>query len=244
MKRILTLIYSPPGLADYLAGGADPENWDRFYNCPAGAFRELHNALAERQHRLCGYCEIRLQESNMQVEHVIPKNCRTGEPARALDYTNLIACCLGVARGKKGRNNESCGQAKNATNDPNFVDPRNLPALPSLFRVELRSGKMMADAEACDSAGFCADDVERTIAILGLNAPRLQQERLNCLNHLDEIAGKHLSDSDFEEFLEIWAHEELLPDDKGILPDFFTTRRSYFAPEGERVLAEPPQAWI
>ena len=244
MKRIIALICSPPGLANYLAGGADPTDWDRFYNCPSGAYRELRNALAKRQHGLCGYCEVRLQEPDMQVEHVIPKNQQTGDPARALDYTNLIACCLGVASGKRGRTNQSCGQAKNATNDPNFADPRNLPALPGLFRVDLHSGKIMVDTEACAGAGFCANDIERTIIILGLNAPRLKQERLNRLDNLYQIANGHLSDSDFEEFVETWARQELLPNSNGVLPGFFTTSRSYFAPLSEQILAEPPQPWI
>ena len=248
MKRILTLPYCPQGLADYLADGGDPENWDRFRDASRDAYRELRGALAKIQHGLCAYCESSLPDYGAQVEHVIPKNAQTGEPARALDYTNLIACCSGIAQSVTGAGRrepgESCGQAKGETNAADFIDPRILPALPGLLRVLLDDGEITPDEPACLVAGFSARSIGRTIAILGLNAPRLKRERLSRINDLYEVAERHLGNLDAPEFIENWARRELLPDSHGVLPDFFTTRRAYFAPGSEPILAEPPQGWI
>ena len=246
MKPIRTLSSSTQLLADYLAQGGDPSDWDRFRNNDRDAYLELRNALAERQHWLCGYCESSLQNPDVQVEHVIPKNPQTGNPTLALDHTNLIACCTGVARGEKGRDNQSCGQAKGEINDPAFIDPRQLPALPGFFKVRLNDGKMTADETACAATSFSADRVNRTIEILGLNAMRLQRERMNRLDNLTEVIAEYSDDTDLQVFMESWARDELLPNRNGALPDFFTTRRSYFAFErlSEEILAEPPQAWI
>ena len=40
------------------------------------------------------------------------------------------------------------------------------------------------------------------------------------------------------------ARTELSPGEDARLPRFFTTSRSYFAPLGEEILAQAPQAWI
>ena len=249
MKRILTLPGCPQGLADYLADGDDPANWDGFRNDDREAYRELRCALAKIQHGLCAYCESSLPNYGTQVDHVIPKNARTGEPARALDYTNLIACCSGIAQrvtdAGRWEAHESCGQAKGETNSPDFIDPRKLPALPGLLQVRLEDGEITPiDELACRVAGFSKRSISCTIEILGLNVPRLKRERLSRINDLYEVAEQQLENFDAPEFIENWARQELLPDSKGILPDFFTTARSYFGELAELILDEPPQAWI
>ena len=70
--------------------------------------------------------------------------------------TNLMACCLGGTSilGRldqclpPGGDNTSCGQAKGGAVDTRFVDPRTLPALPTLVRVRY-SGEIEADPGAC-----------------------------------------------------------------------------------------------
>ena len=252
MKPIRTLPNCPSGLDDYLAQGGDPTDWDKFHDSDRDAYRELRDALVQQQHRLCGYCETSLEFFNVQIEHVIPKNRGTGDPARALDYTNLIACCTGIGQGQvipsseKGKINESCGQAKGEVNSPDFIDPRRLPALPGLFRVNLSDGTIAADETSCGSAGFPVSSLHRTVETLGLNAPRLKRERLNRINTLYDMAVEyqHLDAPDFGAVLESWARDELTPQHDGALPDFFTTRRSYFDPLSEEILAQPPQSWI
>ncbi|MYC34890.1 MAG: TIGR02646 family protein [Chloroflexi bacterium] len=236
MKPIRTLPNCPQGLSEYLNQGGDPTNWERFYDDDRESYRELRNALVETQHGLCGYCESALQDFGTQVEHVVPKNVQTGDPARAPDYTNLIACCIGEA----GKRSESCGQAKGEVNDPNFIDPRTLPALLSLLCV-LPDGRIVADQIACKATGINLHHVERTIDILGLKVERLRLDRENRWNNLKETWGALFHDV---EVIQAAARQELLPGDDGTLSGFFTAARSYFGPLAERILAEPPQSWI
>ena len=261
MKRIRSLSNPTPGLAAYLAQGGDPADWKRFRQDDQDAYRELRDELAELQHGVCGYCEISLHSAaglaDLQVEHIIPQSDPERGAAQALNPSNLLASCLGgsaynlfgpgaqhqhrdQARYRQDVSNVSCGQAKGGSNDPDFIDPRSVPALPSLLRV-LSNGVIVADEAACDAAGTAANRIQKTIAILGLNVERLRTERERRLHRLHELYDDFGNNLDI---IEAAARGELLPDDAGNLPGFFTTARSYFGPLAELILAEPPQAWI
>ena len=259
MKRIRSLSHPTPGLAAYLAQGDDSVDWRRFRQDDQDAYRELRDKLAELQHGVCGYCEINLRSaaglSDLQVEHIIPQSDPERGAAQALNPSNLLASCLGgsayslfgpeaqydPARYRQNvSDNVSCGQAKGSSNDPDFIDPRTVPALPSLLRV-LSNGVIVADEAACDTAGAAASRIQKTIAILGLNVERLRIEREKRLHRLHELYDNF---GDNLGIIEAAARGEFLPDDAGNLPGFFTTARSYFGQLAELILAEPPQAWI
>ena len=253
MKRIRMLREPPRGLGDYLDRVGHGAEWEDFRSHDAGnSYRELLNELIDGQHGLCGYCEIDLTELDRQVEHSVPRSDPIGA-SRALDVTNMIACCKGGTAGVYGdarsrdetryrepvRHHQSCGQKKGNLVDEGLVDPRTLPPLPSLTRV-LVDGTMEADAAACESVGESADRVQRTIEILGLNVRRLRVARERRWRTLNDAWNDHVDDPDV---MEAAACGELLPKN-GHLPRFFTTNRSYFGSASERILAEPPQAWI
>ena len=259
MKRIRGLSSPTPGLAAYLAQGGDSVDWRRFRQDDQDAYRELRDKLAKVQHGVCGYCEISLRSkaglADLQVEHIIPQSDPERGAAQALNPSNLLASCLGgsaynlfgpeaqydPARYRQNvSNNVSYGQAKGSSNDPDFIDPRSVPALPSLLRV-LSNGVIVGDEAACDTAGVAASRIQKTIAILGLNVERLRMEREKQLHRLHELYDNF---GDNLGIIEAAARGELLPDDAGNLPGFFTTTRSYFGPLAELILAEPPQAWI
>ena len=120
-----------------------------------------------------------------------------------------------------------------------FVDPRNLPALPSLMRV-LDDGLIEADVAACTSEGVSATDVTRTIELLNLNARRLRTARERRWRALNEEWEQSFGDPDE---MRGAARRELLPDG-GRLRRFFTTTRCYFGLVAERVLQEQPRGWI
>ena len=132
-----------------------------------------------------------------------------------------------------------------ARSPPAFVDPRTLPDLPSLMRVRpndgLNDGLIEADLGTCQAAGRSADDVERTIRLLGLNVPRLKRARQDHWSNLSRMMPLY---RDHPDAIEQWARRNLLPDIDGNLFKFFTTTRSYFGELGERVLAEEPRDWI
>lgn len=248
MKRIRRLEPTPAGLADYLEIERESPSWAGFRSHrDGGAYRELSEVLTETQRGLCGYCEIAVRRGDRQVEHVVPQSDPARGRALSLDASNLIACCLGGAtsvgngerRGDPMHENRSCGQAKGGITDPTFLDPREVPALPSLTRVE-RTGRIFADEGACGAAGFAPGRVERTVGILGLNVDRLRRARRRRWDFLDRRWRRYRDD---EEVMTAAAREELLsrlPE----TPKFFTTVRSYFGPSAETVLAEAPEDWV
>ena len=250
MKRIRKLPGPLPGRAGAITQGTARARWRR-YKRNKQHYRQRLQDLTDLQHGLCGYCEIDLMENDRQVEHVIPLSHPVEGKARALDAANLIACCRGGAAEDADAREDlerasfpvgtemSCGQAKGGDTNPNFVDPGTLPALPSLTRVRA-DGLIEADESACMQAGIAARRVETTLGILQLNVPRLRRARADVWRALDNVWAAHRGDIPA---MTGGAHRALAPANDR-LRKFFTTRRSYFAPAGEAVLAQTPQAWI
>ena len=256
MKRIRKLGKPTPGLASYLTQTGNKASWQGFRNHNAHkSYRELAETLMELQHGLCGYCEINLLDEDRQIEHVIPQSDPKRGAARVLDAANMIVSCHGgelrTRFGPTGRKdqerflpplakNRSCGQEKGNNTDPDFVDPRTLPALPSLTRV-LPDGKIEADTDACRVHSISAARIEKTITLLGLNVERLRIAREKRWNALNDNWASYFDDS---AVMEEAARGELLRNDDGNLPKFFTTSRSYFSAFGESILAKRPEDWI
>ena len=248
MKRIRALDGPTPGLADYLEREDEQYvSWDGFRSHQKGAaYKELVSALERIQHGLCGYCETKIKQLDKQVEHVIPQSDPEKDKDHVFDPKNMIVCCKGgtrktddAARYKEPVNhNRSCGEKKEDCVDPEFIDPRELPALPSLMRVDY-TGRVKADEKACEDASMDVNKVNKTIDILGLNVERLRRAR--------EKHWQALTDQDYlgdPQKMENAVRGELLPDQDNKLPQFFSTSRSYFGPAAEKVLAEIPQSWI
>ena len=258
MKRIRKLNKFTPGLAEYLDAVGNNVNWNGFRDHNTGAsYGELIEKLIDVQRGLCGYCEINLTDLDRQIEHVIPRKDPQQGASREVDVTNMIACCKGGTSSvfapserssdedrylKPVKANKSCGQAKGDRNDAEFLEPRKLPALPSLTKV-LVDGQIEVDEKACESVDIPAARVIRTIEILNLNAERLRSAREKQWNNLEEEADQ-IGDLDDSDIMEVWIRSVLMPDDAGQLVSFFTTTRSYFGPLTKRVLEQQPQAWI
>lgn len=252
MKTIRELDKPTPGLAEYCDAVGNDVNWNEFRSHNSGeSYRELRDALTQNQHGLCAYCELEIRGWRRQIEHVIPQSDDELGKAKALNIANMVACCMGgTVQDDEDRyrrpvgHNTSCGQAKGSQNDENFIDPRVLPALPSLMRV-IDNGLIEADENACETAGFLPVQVTRTIEILNLNAERLRLAREKRWNGLEEELGQ-VDDPSDPDMVDNWIRSELTPDEDDRLVSLFTTTRSYFgtfSPLAERVLKQPPQAW-
>ena len=257
MKAVGQLDSPTPGMTDYLSQEQSQPTFRKFHDYDNGsAYRELRDTLAETQHGLCGYCEINLLKDDLQIEHFIPQSAGEEGQRRAVDHSNMIACCKGgdqanlfgtdtacpdseryIVPMKKSR---SCGTARGNTVSPDLIDPRTLPPLPSLFRVQI-DGRIVPDPRACAQHGIQESRVERTIEILALNVRRLKANRAAKWENLNEVWGEDLNDP---HMAELAAKTELLPDAAGQLPKYFTTSRSYFSATGENVLAREPKSWI
>lgn len=258
MKRIRRMDTPTPGLRQYLADDGDRQDWRRFRDYDGGlAYRNLRDRLVELQHGLCGYCEVRLVVGlDSQIEHVTPRNNPTHGAANTFNPANLISCCEGgtrvqvygpgLANADPVRvlppvvNNTSCGARKGDRTIADFIDPRDVPTYPSLFRVML-NGEITPNAGGCAQADIPVGRVENTIAFLGLNVPRLRRAREQYFIALEEEESGYLNNAGA---IQSEARRALLPGDDCYLPNFFTTARSYFGQLGERVLADQPQAWI
>ena len=248
MKRIAALDEPTPGLVEYKEVEGDAATWDGFgsHAGTSDAKRELAGALETVQHGLCGYCEASLDPRNRQIEHVVARSDRGRDgPARSLDHSNMIACCLGntslqpgLSKGTKG--GVSCGQAKDDNPDPQFLDPRQLPALPSVVRVS-DDGELSPNHAACQQTGLDPTRVQRTIEILRLNIARLRSARADQLRALQEDLIGYGGD---KSLVRAAAKRELLPDESGRLPPYFTTTRSFFREVAEDVLDEPGLPWV
>ena len=226
--------------------------WDGFgsHRGSSDAKRELAEALQAVQHGLCGYCEMDLHDRDREVEHVVPRSDSAHGPELALDHSNLIACCRGGTSPDLSedafrfirpiRANRSCGQAKGDSMDGDFLDPRALPCLPSLFRV-LSDGEITPDCEACRDHNVDVARVKKTISMLGLNVPRLKRAREE---HWKSLAGNWHPDLGDAEKLRAAARGELLPGEAGELSKFFTTTRSFFGPLAESILGETAPSWV
>ena len=249
MKLIRALEGPTKGLADYLDSEGAGATWVGLRNHQAGeSYRELAEGLEDLQHGLCGYCEIDILERDRQVEHVIPQSDPESGAAHALDSRNMIACCKGGTLQTDDANrrldpvkrNRSCGEAKGNRANGDFVDPRTLPELPSLTRVNY-DGRIVADVESCQSFGMPVAKVEATIELLGLNVERLRRARESRWNALSDSWAPNVEDP---LHMEMAARAELIPSEDNRLAPYFTTSRSYFGDYAERVLSEFPRDWI
>ena len=246
MKRIRTMAEPTLRLSNYLEEATTPEYREFRDYLGGAAYRELIAELVDLQRGLCGYCEIEinLHQSNHQIEHVLPQSTH---PEAALDVSNMIACCKGGTVEvedqerflKPPRRNLSCGQAKAERDDPQFLDPRRLPAQPSLLAVR-NDGRIEADDRVCESEDEIAR-VEKTIEILGLNVERLRAARERRWRDLLDVWAPHFQSDDA---MAQGARSALLPGQDRRLAPFFTTRRSFFGRHAEHVLLLAGDSWI
>ena len=257
MKVIRQLDGPTQGLLDYLSQEKGDPTFRKFQDYDDGnAYRELRDALRQVQHGICGYCEINLMDNDCQVEHYIPQSAGEEGRRKAVDSSNMIACCKGGDQTNlfgpdtkipdperylpPTKDSRSCDATKGDSTAPDLIDPRALAASPSLFRVNV-DGRMVPDENACAGLGIPVAQVNRTIEILGLNVRRLRANRAAKWESLIEVWGDELTDPNKAELA---ARAELLPNVADILPPYFTTSRSYFGEIGESVLTEEPKSWI
>jgi uncharacterized protein (TIGR02646 family) len=261
MKRINGLPAAPAVLAQFVSDPSTPNTWPAFGNYQAGAGRkELTAALVEQQHGLCAYCEIALVSDDTRVEHFVPQSDPVFGATLAVDHRNLMAVCMGGSNANFGptalnpdpgryldpvRANMSCDAAKGNTPATMFLDPRSVPAFPSLFSVN-EDGVLSADPASCATQGLDVTAVETHILGLRLNVGRLRNQReavRAALTQTYQIFSERPQPI-FQQQLLAFAENQLLPDESNRLSRFFTTTRSFFGPIAEQILEHPPHAWI
>jgi uncharacterized protein (TIGR02646 family) len=186
--------------------------WDQMKNDAASGGRMCYSAIKEtarnEQGGLCAYCETGITEQTQQIEHFHSKSDTDGPHNWALDWNNLLAVCDGGSNPYSPGyleplpDNLSCDQHKNHWSlkgklpkscEGWLLNPLQLAAFPNLFSLDLGTGKLRADPQACASVpdfelnhcGSTAALVESTIQVLNLNCDRLCRDRLVVIRALE-----------------------------------------------------------
>lgn len=268
--------YRQANAEDVAAPGAEAAAvWERFR--ATEAYLATLFALIKAQHGLCAYCEqalvwqhdeiVRAAKKgrvpgevgervvlDSQVEHV---RAKSGGAGRALDPTNLIACCNGGTQRhlvdfperflRPSSESTSCGQAKDDVELP--FDTRDLPCSPPLLRFGI-DGDVYANAAGCAAAGLAEADVNAAInEVLHLNCARLITARKArykaAKGHLEMlkvlVEDLRADDRLLRAYLESTVAAVLALDAHGHLRPFWSVWREVFSPFSEDwILANQP----
>ncbi|MDR2762855.1 MAG: TIGR02646 family protein [Planctomycetaceae bacterium] len=178
----------PQKLRDFRQNNSG-KRWEEFRQQCRSGLNEVYKTLSNDQGGLCAYCEIKVDESNHQVEHFHDKSDESDQenPTRwHLDWNNMLYCCQGGSRKsvdskdrKQQKENISCGQHKEIGEYQNILSPLEIPMFPRIFSYKIYDGEVWihADETLCTEAGIDKNRVEQTIEILNLNCKRLLEAR-------------------------------------------------------------------
>jgi hypothetical protein len=157
-----------------------------------------------------------------------------------LDFQNMLATCKGGTNPYSKdedrfleplTNNISCDQRKGGKNlDAIVLHPCEIPVSPSVFKVGM-TGEIKPDSKHCEQAGVSVNKIMAAIdePNFNLNCNRLKDARRKVWELLSEYERSG-------EAVDNLIKDFLLPDYSGRLFRFFTTIRSYFAPESEHFI--------
>jgi len=148
------------------------------------AFDELRKSLLDEQHYLCCYCQqaIKLEDEVtkkilMATEHFLPKHGSEAVPEQQLEYSNLLASCLGNKDSKKDNHcDANKGDRKlKALPNPAFIRQKNYNAFLK-YRVKEKEGEVIVLPAIND------ETIKKDIEILNLNEPNLRKKRFAVWN--------------------------------------------------------------
>ena len=176
----------------------------------------LANALREEQGYICCYCEEEIVRGESHIEHFRPKSLY---PERGLDYTNLLASCNGC--GKK--DDSSCGMKKRNLYFERLINPTS-PVCESRF-IYTADGQILPTNED-------DEDAWQTIAVLGLNGPKLRRRREMVYQDL-ETMRLLLTADDFRDYVRLRLEKSA----KGRFCEFWTTV-AYFGEGDAEIVPE------
>ncbi|MEA3332693.1 MAG: retron system putative HNH endonuclease [Pseudomonadota bacterium] len=171
------------------------------------------------QKGLCAFCEIDISGNNplkCRIEHFHPKSDNTNQHNWALDWQNMLAVCNGGSRPEISdasfhmppiNENLSCDAHKDRMIQSGklpencegwILNPLQLKAFPTLFRIEKSSGRITPDPASCMVCEPWSNNhhsnlenlVEHTITMLNLNCDRLKEARLKVIRNIEHNKKK------------------------------------------------------
>lgn len=240
-------------------------SWSQFRNHDAGrAYKRTKVMIFADQGQLCAYCETRIEstpeQSDLQrIEHVHEKSDTSDVQKNwALDWGNVVGVCKGGSgrenKNRDGKNifpmpiNLSCDAFKahlvesgklSIGCEEELINPLFLPASPSLFKFDKRTGMLEPNDKSCaeivmekNKYDSTEELVQHTIYALNLNCDRLKAQRLQVWKEYNRLVKKAREANNREIFgflAERWFGKRW--------PAFFTTRRALLGVHGEKYLA-------
>jgi uncharacterized protein (TIGR02646 family) len=234
---------------------AAPEStWDQMRNDPhhdgQKTYKICRTQVITDQGGLCAYCEIDIRDENpglSRVEHFHPKSDISPLHNWALDWNNLMGTCAGNTyrhSAKTGhfleplKANRSCDAHKDTMIQSRqlldqcegwILNPLQLIASPSLFRLAKSSGYLQPDPRSCATLSIEGNQhattlelVEHTIKMLNLNCDRLAQARLRVISDIEKakeqerLKGLSAAEGLSNLVQRYWSNQ---------WPQFFTTQR-------------------
>ena len=192
----------PPVLTAYLRTHRN-HDWDVFSRPEnADVKRELGEYLRLEQGFLCCYCEEEIAKGLCHIEHFKPKSYF---PELSLDYFNLYVSCNGCG----SKEDLSCGMKKRNLYFPSLLSPSD-PTCETRF-LYTADGQILPVDEN-DDCGW------ETIALLGLNSPKLRRRREMVYQELENLRTV-MSPEDFDFYIKIRLEKSA----KGRFCEFWTT---------------------
>lgn len=214
VKRVLKGMV-PPTLARY-AQAAPRSSWEQMRDDPyfqgRQAYQDCRSTCIADQKGLCAYCEVDIRDNDplkCHVEHFHPKADKTTSHNWALDWQNMLGVCNGGSVDYLERPfylpprqaNLSCDAHKDwmiqqsklpALCEGWILNPLQLAAFPSLFRIKMSTGNLYPNTVACNSVSWSGNQhasieglIQHTINVLNLNCDRLVQERLRVIRDIE-----------------------------------------------------------
>jgi uncharacterized protein (TIGR02646 family) len=190
-------------------GAPSPNDWATLQpSCK----EEVRRALAAEQLGLCAYCTRRLDTSRgardenpgaggMKVEHWM---ARSVDPARTLDWSNLLGVCGGILQTKSAGPEYICDKARGAR----ALDLN--PAHPDIDVQKLFRYTALGEIRSNDPRA------QRDIETLNLQGATLKEQRMVVW----QAQGKKLQLDDSEGTLRRMLESARTPGPDGQLPEF------------------------
>lgn len=192
----------PPEFVRYLKTHRR-KDWEAFSKPQNGTVKGiLGEWLREEQGFLCCYCEEEIAKGISHIEHFKPKS---HFPELQLDYFNLFASCNGCGK----HEDMTCGMKKKDIYFPSLISPSD-PTCDTRF-CYTADGQILPMDET-DDRGW------ETIALLGLNSPRLRRRREMVYQELQNLQTL-FAPEDFHRYIRI----RLEKNPKGRFCEFWTT---------------------
>lgn len=157
---------------------AGPDDWDRGEF--ANAKKAVKSALNADQGGLCVYCEREIADDAGHVEHIKPKDKKSGQPDLCFSYTNLAQSC---------DSKKSCGHHKGNR----LIDPKPGPECNQKFSISTTDGSIVPAKNLTRNE---KEKVRQTCDILGFNRdPSLVEERKKALDNFIKILKQFPEDA-------------------------------------------------